>query len=78
MENLQQKCKDPVVLKAVVDQKNSDEIKMVFFTLLSNGCHNPVRTGVVQGAKPYSNLPEMKGKQLRIAGMKEKVWTRKK
>jgi hypothetical protein len=28
--------------------------------------------------KPYSNLPEMKEKQLRIEGMKEKVWTRKK
>ncbi len=28
--------------------------------------------------KPFSNLPEMKDKQLRIEGMKEKVWTRKK
>ena len=28
--------------------------------------------------KPYSNLPELKDKQLRIEGMKEKVWTRKK
>jgi hypothetical protein len=51
---------------------------MDFFILPSNGCHNPVRTGVVQGAKPYSNLPEMKNKQLQIEGMKEKVWTRKK
>jgi hypothetical protein len=51
---------------------------MDFFILPSNGCHNPVRTGVVQGAKPYSNLPEMKNKQLQIEGMKEKAWTRKK
>jgi hypothetical protein len=28
--------------------------------------------------KPFSNLPEMKDKQLQIEGMKEKVWTRKK
>ena len=28
--------------------------------------------------RPYSNLPELKDKQLRIEGMKEKVWTRKK
>jgi hypothetical protein len=28
--------------------------------------------------KPFSNLPEMKDKQLQIKGMKEKVWTRKK
>jgi len=28
--------------------------------------------------KPFSNLPEMKDKQLRIEGMKEKVWNRKK
>ena len=37
MENLQQKCKDPVVLKAVVDQKNSDEIKMVFLRCFQMG-----------------------------------------
>jgi len=28
--------------------------------------------------RPYSNLPDLKDKQLRIEGMKEKVWTRKK
>jgi hypothetical protein len=28
--------------------------------------------------RPYSNLPELKDKKLRIEGMQEKVWTRKK
>lgn len=78
MENLQQKCKDPVDLKAVVDQKIAMKSTRVFFGGNFYRSDDVSSVAYFYLNRPYSNLPAMKDKQLRIEGMKEKVWTRKK